>query len=110
MIDSPKSTSGPPRNQTQTVSRLSKLRTMGHLGIGYLLARYFTSGRPLREFRPVVEFLEACHDFIRGHRTLYNDGRILQRDISDNTIIIIDADLDGDLGGMHIDLDLAKEQ
>jgi serine/threonine protein kinase len=55
------------------------------------------------------EFLEACRDFIKAHRSLYYDGKILHRDISENNIIVTDAGGEGDPRGMLIDLDLAKE-
>jgi hypothetical protein len=41
-------------------------------------------GRPIREFNSVKEFLEACRDIIKALRSLYHDGNILHRDISDN--------------------------
>jgi hypothetical protein len=45
-------------------------------------------GRPINEFKSVREFLEACRDFIKAHRSLYYDGKILHRDISENNIIV----------------------
>ncbi|KAF2787657.1 hypothetical protein K505DRAFT_379435 [Melanomma pulvis-pyrius CBS 109.77] len=66
-------------------------------------------GRLLREFTSVQELLEACRDFVRAHRSLYEDGKILHRDISENNIIITDAQQEGDPKGMLIDLDLGKE-
>ncbi|KAF1997507.1 hypothetical protein P154DRAFT_524707 [Amniculicola lignicola CBS 123094] len=66
-------------------------------------------GRLLREFTSVQEFLEACRDFVRAHRSLYKDGKILHRDISEKNIIITDAQQEGDPKGMLIDLDLGKE-
>lgn len=66
-------------------------------------------GRPLREFTSVHEFLEACRDFVKAHRSLYCDGKILHRDISENNIIITDAEWKEDPTGMIIDLDLGKE-
>jgi serine/threonine-protein kinase RIO1 len=49
-------------------------------------------GRPINEFKSVREFLEACRDFIKAHRSLYCDGKILHRDISENNIIVTDAE------------------
>ncbi|KAL9122921.1 MAG: hypothetical protein Q9187_000533 [Circinaria calcarea] len=66
-------------------------------------------GRAINGFKSVKEFLKACRDFVKAHRSLYEDGRILHRDISDNNIIITDPDKEGDPRGMLIDLDLAKE-
>jgi serine/threonine protein kinase len=66
-------------------------------------------GRAIETFESINEFLEACRDFIRAHRSLYFDGNILHRDISKNNIIITDAENDQDPKGMLIDLDLAKE-
>ena len=65
-------------------------------------------GRPIRKFDSVKQFLEACRDFIKAHRSLLNEGRILHRDISENNVIITDAEGEGDPRGMLIDLDLAK--
>jgi len=50
-----------------------------------------TPGRPIHEFNSVKEFLEACRDIIRALRSLYQDGNILHRDISENNLIITDA-------------------
>jgi serine/threonine protein kinase len=66
-------------------------------------------GRPINEFKSVREFLEACRDFIKAHRSLYYDGKILHRDISENNIIVTDAEGEGDPRGILINLDLAKE-
>lgn len=66
-------------------------------------------GRPIDEFKSVREFLETCRDFIKAHRSLYYDGKILHRDISENNIIVTDAEGEGDPRGILINLDLAKE-
>lgn len=66
-------------------------------------------GRAIHEFTTIAEFIEACRDIIKGHRSLYYDGRILHRDVSENNMIITDPEQDGDPKGMLIDLDLAKE-
>jgi serine/threonine protein kinase len=41
--------------------------------------------------------------------SLYQNGKILHRDISENNVIITDAENEGEPKGMLIDLDLAKE-
>ena len=66
-------------------------------------------GRPIHEFESIKEFLEACHDIVKAHRSLYLDGNILHRDISENNLIITDREKKGEPKGMLIDLDLAKE-
>lgn len=66
-------------------------------------------GRAIQNFDTLVEFLESCRDFIKAHRSLYRDGKILHRDISENNLIITDAMQKGDPKGTLIDLDLAKE-
>ena len=66
-------------------------------------------GRAIDRFESIVEYLEACRDAIKGHRSLYQDAKILHRDVSKNNIIIADAENDADPRGMLIDLDLAKE-
>lgn len=48
------------------------------------------AGRTIRDFRSIPELLEALRNAIRAHRSLYTKGTILQRDISQNNIIIID--------------------
>ena len=66
-------------------------------------------GRAIRDFRSVKELLEAFRDAIKAHRSLYEKGRILHRDISENNIIITDGQDETGFKGMLIDLDLAKE-
>jgi serine/threonine protein kinase len=66
-------------------------------------------GRAIHEFTSVEELLEACRDVIKGHRSLYYDGKILHRDISENNLIITEIKQKGDPRGKLIDLDLAKE-
>ncbi|OAX81630.1 hypothetical protein ACJ72_04029 [Emergomyces africanus] len=67
-------------------------------------------GRPIYRYESPLELLKALRDAIKAHRSLYLDGNILHRDISENNIIIIadPAMADGNTG-MLIDLDLAKE-
>jgi serine/threonine protein kinase len=65
--------------------------------------------RLINELKSVREFLEACHDFIKAHRSLYYDGKILHRDISQNNIIVTDAEGEGDPRGMLIGVDFAKK-
>lgn len=66
-------------------------------------------GRAIHEFTSVDELLEACRDIVKGHRSLYYDGKILHRDISENNLIITETKQEGDPRGKLIDLDLAKE-
>ena len=57
------------------------------------------AGRAIRDFRSTPELLEALRDAIRAHRSLYTKGKILQRDISENNIIITDLkEVDGFMG------------
>lgn len=67
------------------------------------------AGRPLHSYQSVKQLLGALLDAIRAHKSLFEDGEILHRDISENNIIITDAATKGDTRGMLIDLDLAKE-
>jgi serine/threonine protein kinase len=46
---------------------------------------------------------------VKALKSLYQDGNILHRDISENSLIITDVEKDGESKGMLIDLDLAKE-
>ena len=76
-------------------------RTYGCLAIS-------PAGRALSTFTSINELLTALRDAIKGHRSLYIEGRILHRDISENNVIITDpASTDG-FTGLLIDLDLAK--
>ena len=67
-------------------------------------------GRPIHDFKSIKEFLEACRDIVKAHRSLYLDGNILHRDISENNLIITDTENEGEPKGMLIDLDLGKER
>jgi len=66
-------------------------------------------GRAIRDFRSIRELLEALHDAIKAHRSLYMNGMILHRDVSKNNIIITDSKGANGFKGMLIDEDLAKE-
>jgi serine/threonine protein kinase len=66
-------------------------------------------GRPIHEFESIKEFLEACCDIVKALRSLYQDGKILHRDISENNLIITDAENEGEPKEMLIDLNLAKK-
>ncbi|EFY90647.1 serine/threonine-protein kinase Sgk2 [Metarhizium acridum CQMa 102] len=68
------------------------------------------AGRSISQFKSVVELLESLRDAIKVHRSLYMDGKILHRDISENNIIITDPGMADGFKGMLIDLDLAKEE
>ncbi|KAH0492118.1 hypothetical protein TgHK011_007084 [Trichoderma gracile] len=68
------------------------------------------AGRCVNQFRSILELLEALCDAIRVHRSLYLDGKILHRDISENNIIITNPEKSDGFKGMLIDLDLAKEE
>ena len=68
------------------------------------------AGQPLYTCQSSKELLEVLRDAIRGHKSLYQEGKILHRDISENNIIILRATAtEGGPKGMLIDLDLAKE-
>lgn len=67
------------------------------------------AGRAIRDFRSILELLEAFRDAIKAHRSLYTKGKILHRDISENNIIITDPKEADGFKGMLIDGDLAKE-
>lgn len=46
---------------------------------------------------------------MKAHRSLYQDGNILHRNISENNLIITDAEKEGQPKGILINLDLAKK-
>ncbi|KAH8746090.1 serine/threonine-protein kinase Sgk2 [Diaporthe sp. PMI_573] len=68
------------------------------------------AGRSITQFKSVAELLEGLRDAIKVHRSLFMDGKILHRDISENNIIITDPGKADGFKGMLIDLDLAKEE
>ncbi|KAM5544812.1 hypothetical protein V8D89_001710 [Ganoderma adspersum] len=52
-----------------------------------------TVGRPLTEFKDTRQLCQAVRDAIAAHKTLWDHGRILHRDINPRNILIVDADL-----------------
>ncbi|KAM3509002.1 hypothetical protein MY11210_006497 [Beauveria gryllotalpidicola] len=68
------------------------------------------AGRSISQFKSVAELLEGLRDAIKVHRSLFMDGKILHRDISENNVILTDPGQADGLKGMLIDLDLAKEE
>ena len=66
------------------------------------------AGRAISRFESIPELLATLRDAIKAHRSLYIQGEILHRDISENNIIITDPKKTGGFTGMLIDLDLAK--
>ena len=67
------------------------------------------AGRPIYEFDSLKELLTVLRDAIRANKSLWKEGKILHRDISDNNIVIARND-SGESIGVLIDLDLAKEE
>ncbi|KAF2453067.1 hypothetical protein BDY21DRAFT_388293 [Lineolata rhizophorae] len=66
-------------------------------------------GRPLREFKSILEFLHVCLDVVKALRSLHCNGKILHRDISENNIIIAETKREEEPRAIVIDLDLGKE-
>jgi hypothetical protein len=66
------------------------------------------AGRAISEFDSIPELLTALRDAIKAHKSLYIQGGILHRDISENNIIITNPKTAGGFTGMMIDMDLAK--
>ena len=64
------------------------------------------AGRPLARFHSVSELLRGVRDGIKVHRSLFLDGKILHRDVSETNMIITDPDENDGLFGMLIDLEL----
>lgn len=64
-------------------------------------------GRPLHTFQSRLELLQVFRDTITCHRSLYNDGGILHRDVSHGNMIILDGQEQGKPRGILIDLDSA---
>ncbi|KAJ2061201.1 hypothetical protein GGI17_003236 [Coemansia sp. S146] len=63
-------------------------------------------GKPLHSTKSVAEFVTVVCDAMRCHSAFVEFYKILQRDISDNNILVIRGD-DGIARGMLIDLDYA---
>ncbi|KAJ1834488.1 hypothetical protein LPJ63_001901 [Coemansia sp. RSA 2711] len=63
-------------------------------------------GEPLGNVRSVPELIVILHDVMRCHAALYNECRILHRDISDSNILIV-RPKSGGVHGMLIDYDYA---
>lgn len=66
------------------------------------------AGKVLSGFDSVPQLLTALRDAIQAHRSLYIQGKILHRDISENNIIITDPKKADGFTGILIDLELAK--
>lgn len=70
-------------------------------------------GRSLHRYESIPEVLYALRDAVKAHRSLYQDGRILHRDINPSNIIIpsYSSTRDGSdaARGVLIDFDMAKE-
>ena len=64
------------------------------------------AGRPLSQFHTVLELLQALRDAIKVHRSLFLDGRILHRDVSEANMVITTPEENDGLYGMLIDLEL----
>ncbi|KEF50786.1 uncharacterized protein A1O9_13160, partial [Exophiala aquamarina CBS 119918] len=67
------------------------------------------AGRAIHSYESPLELLGALRDAITAHRSLYLEGKVLHRDISENNIIITDPKRNDGFMGMLIDSDLAKE-
>ena len=67
------------------------------------------AGRPLKNSNTVPELLRAFWDTIKAHRSLFLDGKILHRDISENNIFITDPEEPDGFSGILIDMDLATK-
>lgn len=70
-------------------------------------------GRSLHRYESIPEVLYALRDAVKAHRSLYQDGRILHRDINPSNIIIPSysstRDATDPARGVLIDFDMAKE-
>ncbi len=66
-------------------------------------------GWPINQFRTITELLEACRDVAKALRSLYQDGKILHRDICIKNLIIPVHRNEGDAAGILIDLDGALD-
>lgn len=67
------------------------------------------AGGAISKFKSIPQLLTALRDAIKAHRSLYIEGKILHRDISENNIIITNPKKADGFTGTLIDVDLAKE-
>ncbi len=61
------------------------------------------AGEAISKFDSIEELLTALRDAIKGHKSLYIQGGILHRDISENNIIITTLKKADGFTGMLID-------
>ncbi|KAK3680935.1 hypothetical protein LTR37_021027 [Vermiconidia calcicola] len=87
--------------RTWAYTRQNSNRMFGWLAIS-------PGSRTLSTFGPVKELLTSLRDAMRGHRSLYIEGKTLYRDISENNVIATEPASVGGFTGMLIDLDLAR--
>jgi hypothetical protein len=69
----------------------------------------FPLGRSISKFEFIFEFLEACRDVVKALRSLYQDGKILHRDICIKNLTIASRPDEGDAKEVLIDLDRALD-
>lgn len=65
--------------------------------------------RSANKFESILEFPEACRDVVKALRCLYQDGKILHRDICIKNLIVASRRNEGDAKGVLIDLDGALD-
>lgn len=65
--------------------------------------------RSTNKFESILEFPEACRDVVKALRSLYQDGKILHRDICIKNLIVASRRDEGDAKGVLIDLDGALD-
>jgi serine/threonine protein kinase len=56
-----------------------------------------------------LDFLEACQDVVKALKSLYQEGKILHRDIAVKNLIIASQCRERDAKGVLIDLDIALD-
>lgn len=80
---------------------------------GFVCTVVTPEGRSLHRYESIPEVLYALRDAVKAHRSLYQDGWILHRDISPSNIIIPSypstRDATDVARGVLIDFDMAKE-
>ncbi|KAK2613127.1 hypothetical protein N8I77_000056 [Diaporthe amygdali] len=79
----------------------------------FICAVVTPEGRSLHKYESILEVLYALSDAVKAHRSLYQKGRILHRDINPSNIIIPSYGPNRDAAdtarGVLIDFDMAKE-
>ncbi|ODA78142.1 hypothetical protein RJ55_06746 [Drechmeria coniospora] len=97
-----------PVQEPEGTSLIQQVQDLSYDNRNFRVLAISPAGRSISQFKSVAELPEGLRDAIKVHRSLYMDGKILHRDISENNIIITDPVKSDGFKGMLIDFGLAK--